>query len=173
MSSTTLFLTLCRRLLLALAAVCCLSFTPRAHAQWHSEAYTLKGGWNAVWLPLDVSHASIEELIPATVSEVWRWNALEAGTFTEVPAGAPSQTEAQWSVWRRVDPAGSNLSQLTGNFAYLIRVESGTPTSVWTVRGIPMPPRYDWSRTGVNLVGFPIQTPASSTTEPPPSHADR
>lgn len=135
-----------------------------AHAQWTTESYNLKQGWNAVWMPLDVSHASIEDLAPETIIEVWRWNALEAGTFTEVPTGAPSQTQSQWSVWRRNDPSGSNLSQLSANFAYLIRVEPGTAAFAWTVKGKAEVPRYDWSRTGVNLVGFPVEKPANSST---------
>lgn len=135
-----------------------------AQAQWVTESYNLKQGWNAVWMPLDVSHASIEDLAPAQIIEVWRWNALEAGTFTEVPSGPPSQTQSQWSVWRRHDPAGSNLSQLSANFAYLIRVEPDSTAFTWSVQGKPEAPRYDWSRTGVNLVGFPMQKPANSST---------
>ena len=51
------------------------------------------------------------------------------------------------------------------NYAYLIRVD---PTHVgnisWPVKGVPLPPRYDWSSTGVNLVGFPIESPLSGST---------
>jgi hypothetical protein len=148
-------------LFLVLGALLLAAFPARA--QWKTESYELKQGWNAVWIPLDLSHASIEDLAPATIVEVWRWNALEAGTFTEVPSGAPSQTQSQWSVWRRNDPAGSNLSQFTGNFAYLIRVEPNTTAFTWRVTGRPEVPRYDWSRTGVNLVGFPVQAPANSS----------
>jgi len=136
-----------------------------ASAQWQTETFALKPGWNAIWLPLDVSHASIEELVPAQVEEVWRWNATQALTFTDVPAGAPSQTDLQWSVWRRFDPSGTTLGQIDGNYAYLIRVD---PTLVgnisWPVKGVPLPPRYDWSSTGVNLVGFPIESPPSGST---------
>lgn len=136
-----------------------------ASAQWQTETFTLKPGWNAIWLPLDVSHASIEELVPAQVEEVWRWNATQALTFTDIPAGAPSQTDLQWSVWRRYDPSGTNLGQIDGNYAYLIRVDPTLVSNIsWPVKGVPLPPRYDWSSTGVNLVGFPIESPPSGST---------
>ncbi len=136
-----------------------------ASAQWHTETYSLKPGWNAIWLPLDVSHASIEDLVPVSVEEVWRWNANVAGTFTEAPSGPPSQTEVQWSVWRRSDPSGTTLGAMDGNYAYLIRVDPGQVGTIsWPVKGKPLPPRYDWTSTGVNLVGFPIETPISTTT---------
>lgn len=132
-----------------------------ASAQWQTENYTLKPGWNAVWLPLDVAHLSIEETVPAQVEEVWRWNANVAGTFSTTP----TQTDLQWSVWRRADPSGSNFGFMDGNYAYLVRVDPSHVGNIsWALKGKPLPPRYDWTSTGVNLVGFPIETPTSSST---------
>lgn len=132
-----------------------------ASAQWQTENYTLKPGWNAIWLPLDVSHLSIEETVPAQVVEVWRWNANVAGTFSTTP----TQTDLQWSVWRRADPAGTNFGTMDGNYAYLIRVNPSHVGNIsWALNGKPLPPRYDWTSTGVNLVGFPVETPTSTST---------
>lgn len=148
-------------LCLAILTMC---FSPKAQAQWTTESYALKPGWNAIWLPLDVSHASIEELVPVQVDEIWRWNAAVAGTFTQTPAGPPSQTQPQWRVWRRLDPGGTTLSGLQGNYAYLVYVNPASAPLTWTIKGKPLPPRYDWTSTGVNLVGFPIETPANAAT---------
>lgn len=144
--------------LLAAVAACCLTATS-LQAQWQTETYSLKAGWNAVWLPLDVSHATMEEVVPASVEEVWRWNANVAGTFN----GVPNQTDLQWSVWRRGDPAGTTFGLMDPNYAYLIRVTTGTANFFWSVKGKPVTPRYDWTSTGVNLVGFPMETPGSSS----------
>lgn len=143
---------------LVVVAVCCLS-AASLKAQWQTENYSLKAGWNAIWLPLDVSYATMEEIVPASVDEVWRWNANVAGTFNSVP----NQTDLQWSVWRRGDPAGTNFGLMDPNYAYLIRVTTGTSTFVWSVKGKPVTPSYDWTSTGVNLVGFPMETPGSSS----------
>lgn len=131
-----------------------------ASAQWQTEDYILKPGWNGIWLPLDVPHLSIEETVPAEVEEVWRWNANVAGTFSTTP----TQTDLQWSVWRRTDAAGSNFGVMDGNYAYLIRVNAAQVGNIsWALKGKPLPPRYDWTSTGVNFVGFPIETPTSTT----------
>mgnify|MGYP006866645070 CR=1 FL=1 len=44
-----------------------------AHAQWQNTTYTLKGGWNAIYLPGDATYNTIDNLFPSTVLEVWRW----------------------------------------------------------------------------------------------------
>ena len=150
----------CRGLLLPLLtmALFCLA-GGSVQAQWQSESYSLKPGWNAIWLPLDVSHAAMEDLVPASVEEVWRWNANVAGTFST----NPDVSDVQWSVWRRGDPAGTTFGSMDPNYAYLIRVTTGTSPFFWSVKGKPVTPRYDWTSTGVNLVGFPMETPGSST----------
>ena len=157
-----------RRSLAWLSLVSLLGAVSTARAQWATESYTLKPGWNAIWLPLDVSHEAIATLAAANIEELWRWNANEAGTFTDTPAGSPSQTELQWNVWRRTDPAGTTLSQITGNAAYLVKVADTAPaTQVWNVKGKPLPPKIEWSSTGLNFVGFPTQNlPVNAATNP-------
>lgn len=140
-----------------------LAATPSARAQWTSESYDLKPGWNAIWLPLDVSYADLPVLADNQIDELWRWNASEAGTFTDTPAGPPSQTELQWSVWRRTDADGSTLLSMTGNAAYLVKVADSAAPFTWKVKGKPLPPHFEWSSTGLNFVGFPIQTPSSTS----------
>lgn len=159
---------LSRRCRPALALLALLAAAPTARAQWATESYTLKPGWNAIWLPLDVSHEAIVTLAAADIEELWRWNANEAGTFTDTPAGPPSQTELQWNVWRRTDPLGTTLNLLTGNAAYLVKVSDTAPaTQVWNVKGKPLPPKFEWSSTGLNFVGFPTQNlPLNAQTNP-------
>jgi hypothetical protein len=145
-------------LLAALGAILC----PAAHAQWVTESFALKPGWNAIWLPLDVSYEEMATAVHPDVEEMWRWNAAEAGHFTDLPTGTPSQTELQWSVWRRVSQEGSSLFQLTGNAAYLVKVADSVTPFTWNLKGKPLLPKIEWSSTGMNFVGFPMQTPASA-----------
>ena len=72
-----------------------------AHAQWQTTTYTLKGGWNAIHLSGDASYNTIENLLPATVEEVWRWNPNPNQVqFTSSPL-IPSAGTPEWSTWRR------------------------------------------------------------------------
>ncbi len=148
------------RLLLSACAALALAGTSRLHAQWATENYQLKAGWNAIWLPLEVPHSDISSLAPSDIEEIWRWNALPDGHFTDVPAGAPSQTDLEWNVWRRLSPSGTTLGRLTGNAAYLVKVTESASPFTWSVKGTPLLPDLKLSGTGVNLVGFP-------TTEQP------
>ena len=49
-----------------------------AAAQWQTTTYTLKGGWNAIYLHGDATHAPPETLFAAghgtSIIEIWRWN---------------------------------------------------------------------------------------------------
>ncbi len=133
------------------------------HAQWVTESLPLKAGWNAVWLPLDVPHENILAVAPAAVEQIWRWNANEAGHFTAVP-NQPDESTLAWNVWRRGQPEATTLNMLTGNAAYLVKVQDGTANFTWSVKGRPLMPNYAWSSSGLNLVGFPTQTPADAAT---------
>ena len=48
-----------KTLLLALISLC---FVTAAQAQWQSTTYTLKGGWNSIYLHGDATHATLDEL---------------------------------------------------------------------------------------------------------------
>ena len=131
---------------------------PAAHAQWQSTTYTLKGGWNSIYLHGDASYDTLENLLPAEVLEVWRWNPNpnQVGFITSplVPAaGSP-----EWSVWKRDDSDGSvaSLSTLTGQTAYLVKCSGAisTPTTVSIIQQ-PLPPANSWVRNGANFLGFP------------------
>jgi hypothetical protein len=128
-----------------------------AHAQWQSTTYTLKGGWNSIYLHGDATHATPDELFAEhpEVLEVWRWNPnpTQVG-FTTTPL-IPSAGTPEWSTWVR--GGGSNsLGQLIGQTAYLAKC-SGTVSDSHSL-AIPqriLPPSASWVRNGANLMGFP------------------
>ena len=128
-----------------------------AHGQWQNTNYTLKGGWNAIYLHGDASYAPPATLFasyPAVV-EVWRWNTNPTQVQFMTTPLIPSAGTAEWTVWKR-DGSVSALSQMVGQSAYLVRC-SGTASNTYTV-GIAqkvLPPSAAWVRNGANLMGFP------------------
>ena len=132
----------------------------RAAAQWQTTTYTLKGGWNAIYLHGDATHATPETLFAsghgANILEIWRWNPNpDQVQFTATPQ-LPSSGTPEWSRWVRGAAAGNTLTQLTGQSAYLVRC-GGSATDTWTVplAQRPLPPASLWVRNGANLLGFP------------------
>lgn len=148
---------------LCLIALGSLLFAATAHAQWQSTTYTLKGGWNSIYLHGDASHATPDTLFAAypEVLEVWRWNPNPTQVqFTTSPL-IPSAGTAEWSTWVRGGSANS-LSKLIGQTAYLVKC-SGTTADTYSVT-IPqrvLPPSAAWVRNGANLMGFPSKLTSS------------
>jgi len=135
-------------------------------AQWLTQSIELKAGWNAVYLHVDASHATLSQLIDVTgnpIQEVWLWRAEPATSqFVDNPK-VPTTTGSQWYNWSRSLGGSSPLQRLAANAAYLVRVSDTVPTFTWNLKGKPVPPKYRWTTTGLNFLGFP--TPAAA----PPS----
>jgi hypothetical protein len=150
-----------RRLAALFAAVLAAAFsatTLRAH--WEAVTYSLRGGWNAIYLHGDGAHATIESHLAVLpqVLEVWRWNPNPQETQFESSPLIPSAGTSDWSVWKRDAATGNTLSALVGQTAYLVRC-SGTAADSYslplTLKALP--PRSTWVRNGANLLGFPTR----------------
>lgn len=127
-----------------------------AWAQWQTQTITLKPGWNAVFLHVDPSHLALEEGIGSDagnpIQEVWLWKpVVTPDRFTTNPQQPIASSD--WSSWKRSAPASGTLARLIGNAAYLVR-NGGTVDYVWAIKGKTVPPSYDWTSKGVNLIGF-------------------
>jgi hypothetical protein len=143
---------------LAVWIVCALGGLWSVQAQWVTQTLALKAGWNAVFLHVDATHATLEQLIGAAapsvtpIEQVWRWNPNPAThQFIQSPQ-QPVDTGSQWSVWRRSGTPPATLDRLTGNTAYLVY---STADYAWEVKGQPVLPAYLWSTSGLNFFGFP------------------
>ncbi|RFC48198.1 MAG: hypothetical protein DVB22_002973 [Verrucomicrobia bacterium] len=147
-------------------ALVLLALVGTAHAQWFSTTYALKGGWNAIYLHGEATHATPDVLFPnsgqtAGVIEVWRWNPRPNQIqFTYTPL-IPASGTPEWNVWKRGLPAQSNLLNLTGQTAYLVKC-NGTAATAWNVPILQkaLPPSATWVRSGANLLGFPSKLTA-------------
>jgi hypothetical protein len=154
MTSTSLRL---RGLAAALTACCGLT----AQAQWQTQSILLKPGWNAVYLHVDATHVSLDTLLGATgpIDEVWLWQTpVSQLQFINSPQ-EPTTANSQWAVWNRSPGNVDTFTQLRPNAAYLVRNSAAT-NAVWNLVGKPVLPRYDWTTTGLNFIGFP--TPAGA-----------
>ena len=129
-----------------------------ARAQWVSQSLSLKAGWNAVYLHVDASHQTLQDMVAADpdspIMEVWLWAPpVSTVQFVTSPQN-PLPDNNQWRYWRRNTGDGT-LARMVGNAAYLVRVSSDTATYTWTLRGKPLVPSYQWTTTGMNFIGFP------------------
>jgi hypothetical protein len=142
---------------LCLIALGSLFFAATAHAQWQNTTYTLKGGWNSIYLHGDASYATPETIFASfpEVQEVWRWNPNPDQVQFTTSQLIPTAGTAEWSTWVRGGSSNS-LGQLVGQTAYLVKC-SGTIANSYSVT-IPqrvLPPSANWVRNGANLMGFP------------------
>jgi hypothetical protein len=137
-----------------------LLFAATAHAQWQSTTYTLKSGWNSIYLHGDASYATLETIFASQpeVQEVWRWNPNPNQVqFTTTPL-LPSTGTPEWSKWVR-GTVGNSLIGMTGQSAYLVKCSSAVSVAI---AHRPMPPSNTWVRSGANLLGFPSSNGAGN-----------
>jgi len=143
-----------------IAVLACLFSAGSAYAQWQNQTMTLKPGWNAVFLHVDAAHDTLDNLVNVPgnpIAEIWQWQPpLTTVQFTDNPLNSslPSST---WAQWKRTVVGVDTLVRLSGNAAYLVN-NTNSVDFIWTVTGKPVPPRYEWSNQGLNLLGF--STPA-------------
>ncbi len=139
-----------------------------ASAQWVTQTLDLKQGWNAVYLHVDASHATLDELVGASapeltpIEQIWRWTPDEAMAQFITSPQQPVESGSQWSVWRRTGEGLSNLPRVHANFAYLVYA---TEPYVWSLKGKPVLPRYQWVTSGLNFVGFPTVAASAPSFE--------
>ena len=134
-----------------------------AQAQWLTQSFTLKPGWNAIYLHVDGLHQSLDVLIPdanSPVAEIWMWRPkLSTAQFIDNP-NSPTGTDSRWAVWTSARGDTDTLQRLAGNGAYLVRNRTASDFTL-TVVGKPVPPAYQWTTTGLNFIGFPTPTGAA------------
>lgn len=133
--------------------------TLSVQAQWITESISLNAGWNAVYLHVDASHDTLENQVWADnsnpIQEIWLWVPTPTtGQFVQSPQ-EPLPSSSQWASWKRAASPSSQLHRLIGNAAYLVYVDPNTASYTWNVRGKPVAPKYQWTTTGLNFLGFP------------------
>jgi hypothetical protein len=135
-----------------------------AQAQWITKNYTLKSGWNSIWLAGDASHTTIDKIVtdPA-ITEVWRWNPNPNQVQFSQDPSAPTINSDIWTIWQRVSTGEKKLTRLIANTAYLVRTTADVTLSI---KQLVRPPSATWLLSGANFLGFPAGGSVSSGTTP-------
>jgi hypothetical protein len=149
------------RILLFLFALMPLS----ALAEWRTESFALRAGWNAIYPHVDASHATLDTLLAAypNVKEVWRWqpervDPREPGNVNAAPAGV------EWQVWKAGVPEEMTFDRLNANYGYLVRLEEGAPNQTFLLKGRAALPEVRWRGDGLHLAGFPVLETGTTPT---------
>lgn len=131
---------------------------PAARAQWQTVTYTLRGGWNSIYLQGDATHTTIDNIFAGATSviSVWRWNPNPNPAQFKASSILPTASSPEWSVWVKGDVTQTTLTSLIGQTAYLVRC-TGLPADTYQVSITQriLPPRSTWVRNGANFLGFP------------------
>jgi hypothetical protein len=147
-------------LMLALLAFSALS----SRAQWITQSFDLKAGWNAVYLHVDARHATLDSLVGADVTnpiqEIWLW-APPPDTVQFIKDPQTPTTGNNWLSWTRSGSPTPTLLRLPGNVACLVRV---TSDYTWNLKGKVVAPTHEWTGSGLNFLGFPTLPGTSAPT---------
>jgi hypothetical protein len=134
----------------------CLAAT-KIFAEWRTETFTLKAGWNAIYPNVDATHATLDDLLATypDVREIWRWQPERVDPrlprdVTVSPVGL------EWQVWKRGMPADTTFDRLDANFGYLIRLSDTALTQTVAIKGRAALPEVRWRGDGLHLAGFPV-----------------
>ncbi len=142
-----------------------LSVLPAA-AQWTTQTINLTEGWNGVFFHVAPPTNTLTQLITAepNIQEIWLWRpTVTSQQYVESPE-QPTTGGSRWMSWARTNVAGSDLKTLIGNAAYLVRM-AGTASESWPLKGKPVPPRYQWTQSGLNFIGFQTRPTAPTFSQ--------
>jgi hypothetical protein len=116
-----------------------------ARAQWITQTFALKSGWNAVYLHVDASYATLDQLFgPAApvrlpIDEVWRWNPAASSQDVSNPQAPAGRRERNGPAgrsprWARPSSTGSRPTPPTCSAA--------AADTTLRVKGRPVMPSY-------------------------------
>ena len=166
-----------RRLLLFTAFAVCILASPVARAQTMTQTFTLRSGWNSIWLDVDPTNNAIGAVFNG-VPLVSVWTFADRNTAVDFIADA---NEPVWNRdrWLRYLPSGNpasfqnNLFTASGKRAYLVQL---TNAFTLNVVGRPAWRTRSWTPNAYNLRGFPVDPDSPPTFvsffRPAPAHYD-
>ena len=139
-----------------------------ANAQWINQTNILVNGWNSVYLNVDASHDTIDNLVwkdnASPIQDIWMWNPTTGTAQYLTDPSSPLSARSQWQQWARsnVNIVTNQLTRLLANKAFLVRSTNAGNYS-WVIKGRPAPPNYQWTTSGENFIGFPVDPTRSIT----------
>ncbi len=129
-----------------------------SQAQWLTQSILIKPGWTAVFLHVDASYQTLDQLVggdPSNpITQIWLWQTAPTMQFVTSPQ-TPVVPNSQWAVWARLGLGiPSTFNALAPNSAYLVYSAAAT-NYTWRLQGVPAAPQYNWTTSGLNFIGFP------------------
>jgi hypothetical protein len=133
------------------------------------QTLTLRPGWNAVFLEIEPDQRDLATIFAGIpIASIWRWRPdIQGAQFVRDPAEGLENIDG-WFAWfpePRPDAFLSNLFQLEGNTAYLIRLDGNQQRQV-TLSGRPLFRPTAWVSNAFTLTGLP------ASTQHPPTFAE-
>ncbi len=130
-----------------------------ARAQWQTQTLLVKPGWTAVYLHVDASYQTIDQLVGADlsnpISEIWLWRPAPSTLQFVTSPQSPTFGSSLWVNWARIGLGiTSAFNTLVPNAAYLIH-STATTNYTWVLKGRPVAPTYSWTSSGLNFIDFP------------------
>ena len=128
-----------------------------AWAQTRPQTVALEKGWNAVWLEVQPTNASVTAFfagMPVDIVAAYTLPVSEAQFVKNTAVNV--QTLAGWNVWYapyRADAPLTRLDMLAVNTGYLIHALDAVTL---TFSGEVVAERIRWTPNSYNLVGFPV-----------------
>lgn len=152
-------------LIISLGAFFLCSATSISRAEWTTESFALKAGWNAIYPLIDATHSTLDADLAGypAIEEVWRWQPERVDPIQPGNPATPP-TGLEWSVWRAGQPAESSFDKLAGNHGYLVKVADGTANFTLSIKGRPVLPEVRWRGDGIHLAGFPVISTGTTPT---------
>ena len=140
---------------LRLILLCCCAFLGglgRVQAQWLTQSFVLKPGWNAIHLHINATNDTLENLVgvASPISEIWLWQ--PSGSEGRIISKPVVASGSDWSQWTKAT-GPTDAFPLRANWTYLVRNTSSSPYT-WSLKGKPVPPTTDWTVSGLNFIGF-------------------
>ncbi len=133
-------------------------------AQWQTQPILVKPGWTAIYLHVDASYQTLDQMVGQDVNnpidQLWLWQP-PPGTGQFVTSPEVPLAGSQWATWGRIGTGiADSLTVLVPNGAYLVH-SSATTNFTWNLLGKPVAPLYAWTTSGLNFLGFPtpVNTP--------------
>ncbi len=141
-----------------ISVVLFLLFSKVSVAQTTTQNFTLKPGWNAIYLEVQPEDNKWEELINnIPIVSIWTLNPNSSSVeFVQDPDTLMPEQET-WLAYLPGQPEILNNSfTAVGGTPYLVKL-GGAETVEWPVTGKPVQPEIEWKANSYNLVGFHLE----------------
>lgn len=137
-----------------------------SRAQWVSQSFALKAGWNAIYLYVQPEPRDLDAVFThLPVDMVYKWQRPEAAIQFDVDPGHPFPRPGDWQTWY---PLGSereflrNFGDLLANQAYYVHVTNASGCAL-NLKGTPVLNPYAWPGNAYSLYGLPVPSSSAPT----------